>query len=198
MPGRFCAGSGPSTGCGLSFRRDCFFEIGPLSRRLFAGDVALWMRAAFMRDGGMLAVPRPAGAVSDSRPKRDRPGYFDYSSHAALRACWAKILKGEVAQVFELRKIDRYRRRTGLRGDALPDDGKQPAWEAHLNLALARPVRLRGQPEIPPRLDLARRDGLPFSSAARQGSAAPALGLFPGAHAVYKCLAGLSSRRSSR
>ncbi len=101
-------------GCGLAFRRDCFFEIGPISRHLISGDIALWMRAAFVRNGGMMLVPR---ALVDYRVHGQNTSQrfkLEFTSPEALRKCCRRLLKNEVAQMLELKKIMNYRRRTSI------------------------------------------------------------------------------------
>jgi glycosyltransferase involved in cell wall biosynthesis len=180
-------------GCGLSFRRDCFFEIGPISRRLFAGDIALWMRAAFLWEGGMLQVPEPLVRYRIHDHNASKGIYFNYSSPQALRDCWSDFLKGEVAQVLELKKIDRYRRRKGLQGDSL-----QAAWEAHFNLAQAR-ARLTFAVSRKSRMSWIWPALMAFGFPPLRGKALRviALALFPYAHAVYKSLRGRKPPRRS-
>lgn len=120
-------------GCGLAFRRDCFFEIGPIGKRLISGDIALWMRAAFVAAGGMLQVREPLVNYRIHGGNVSKGLTLDFTSPEALRACCSNLLKNEVAQVLELRKIDRYRRRVGLL-----NDGLTAAWKAHFKIAEAR------------------------------------------------------------
>src|SRR5207253_10651886 len=45
-------------GCGLAVRRDCCSAVGPIRRQMICGEIALWMRAAFLREGGLACVPQ--------------------------------------------------------------------------------------------------------------------------------------------
>jgi glycosyltransferase involved in cell wall biosynthesis len=120
-------------GCGLAFRRDCFFEIGPISEGLISGDIALWMRAAFVRNGGMLQVPDALVYYRRHAANVSKRFTLEFSSTRVLRACCRNLLRNEVAQVLELRKIARYLRRAGSVGDEV-----DTIWEAHFCLAKSR------------------------------------------------------------
>lgn len=101
-------------GCGLVIRRDCFFDVGPITRQLISGDIAMWMRAVFVHDGGVAFVPQ---ALVDYRIHGNNASAQiskRYASRAALRASCEMLLKNEVAQVIELKKIARYRIRRSL------------------------------------------------------------------------------------
>jgi glycosyltransferase involved in cell wall biosynthesis len=126
-------GKWPVAGCGLAIRRDCFSDIGPITHRLISGDIALWMRAAFLRAGGMAFIP---DALVDYRIHGDNTSSrisLRFSSRAALRECCRSLLKNEVAQVVELKKIGRYRRRLSLRDPAV-----DPVLSSALTVAKAR------------------------------------------------------------
>lgn len=105
-------------GCSLAFRRDCFFDIGPISRHLISGDIALWMRACFVRNGGLALVPAPLVKYRIHSENTSAGVRLDYTSPAALRECCRRLLKNEIAQLFELRKIARYRRHVQISGDS--------------------------------------------------------------------------------
>ena len=125
--------NGSLHGCGLSFRRDVFFEIGPISKRLMSGDIALWMRAVFVPEGGLLQIQDPLVHYRVHDTNASRVFRWDFSSVRALRECCSKLVKHEVAKIFELRKIRRYRRRLGAERDDL-----QSEWETLFRLSRAR------------------------------------------------------------
>jgi glycosyltransferase involved in cell wall biosynthesis len=125
--------NGALHGCGLSFRRDVFFEIGPISKRLMSGDIALWMRAAFVPEGGTLQVRAPLVHYRVHDTNASMRLRWDFSSVKALRECCSNLVKHEVAKVFELRKIRGYRRRLGAERDDL-----QSEWETLFHLSRAR------------------------------------------------------------
>jgi glycosyltransferase involved in cell wall biosynthesis len=115
-------------GCGLAIRRDCFSEVGPISRHLISGDIALWTRAAFLEHGGLAQLPQVLVDYRIHGDNTSRKYMLDYSSLEAFKASCRRLLKNEVAQVFELRKIARYR--PSLRND--------PAWVYMLRVAKLR------------------------------------------------------------
>jgi hypothetical protein len=119
-------------GCGLAFRRDCFFEIGPINKRLLSGDIALWMRAVYMKQGGVLQLADPLVHYRMHGANESRKFLLEFGSPKILQACCVNLLKNEVAQMLELRKIARYRKRIGLR------DEFDAAWTAHYSIARAR------------------------------------------------------------
>jgi hypothetical protein len=112
-------GNGYLVGCGIAVRRECFSAFGPITERLISGDIALWMRADYVRNGGVLLVPRPL--VDYRIHNENTSGRFSlrFSSRAALRASCAALLNNEIAQVVELKKIARYRLSAGLKDAAL-------------------------------------------------------------------------------
>ena len=125
--------NGALQGCGLSFRRDVFFEIGPISKRLMSGDIALWMRAVFVPEGGLLQIQDPLVHYRVHDTNLSKVFRWDFSSVGALRESCSKLAKHEVAKVFELRKIRRYRRRLGAERDH-----RQSEWEMLFRLSRAR------------------------------------------------------------
>ena len=119
-------------GCGLAFRRDCFFDVGPIGRHLISGDIALWMRGAFLRGGGLAQVPESLVRYRIHGQNVGASYFLDYSSPARLREVCRRLLKNEVAQVLEVHKIGRY-----LRGH--PNDlVAEVAWRRLRDIAVAR------------------------------------------------------------
>ena len=120
-------------GCGLSFRRDVFFEIGPISRRLIAGDIALCMRSLFVPEGGIFLIQDPLVHYRVHDKNVSKLFRWDFSSIRALRECCSKLVKNEVARIFELRKIRRYCQRLSVDRDDLERD-----WQTLFRLSRAR------------------------------------------------------------
>lgn len=176
-------------GCGLAFRRDCFFDIGPISRHLISGDIALWMRGAFLRGGGLAQVPESLVRYRIHRQNVGASYFVDYSSPARLREVCRRLLKNEVAQVLEVDKIGRYRRT----GPTEPET--EAAWRrlrevatarARLVLAIARRSRVRW---VAAALRAGRLRPLrPFAARAAIVAAAP------GAYRVARALVRLARR----
>lgn len=126
------AGGWEVHGCTLAFRSDCYFGIGPISRHLISGDIALWMRGAFAWDGGLVQVPE---SLVRYRVHGDNVGSsyaLNYASREALRRACQRLVKNEIAQVFELDKIRRYRQRFPT------DPVVEAAWNRLRRVAVAR------------------------------------------------------------
>jgi alpha-1,3-rhamnosyltransferase len=119
-------------GCGLAFRRDCFFDIGPISYHLVSGDIALWMRAAFLRGGGLAQIPESLVCYRSHGQNVGASYFLDYASPARLREVCRRLLKNEVAQVLEARKIGRYR----CAGPIEPETDE--AWRRLRDVSVAR------------------------------------------------------------
>jgi hypothetical protein len=180
-------------GCGLAFRRDCFFEIGPISKGLISGDIALWMRAAFVRNGGMLQVSDPLVRYRMHCANVSKRFTIEFKSTQVLRTCCRNLLRNEVAQVFELRKIARYLRRAHLEEDEV-----HTVWKAHFRLANARAklvfavskksrTRWIGPALIAMKFPLLRGKALRVI----------ALAFFPWAHVLFKRIARIPSLPAS-
>jgi len=121
------------SGCSLAIRRDCFSNTGPISRHLISGDIALWMRAAFARDGGLAQIPEALVHYRIHGANVSAGWRLDSASPQRFQASCRRLLKNEVAQVFELRKIARYRRSANL-----SDESGQNAWSALFRIARLR------------------------------------------------------------
>jgi hypothetical protein len=119
-------------GCGLAFRRDCFFDVGPISRHLISGDIALWMRGAFLRRGGLAQVPESLVRYRVHGRNVGASYFLDYSSPSRLREVCRRLLMNEVAQVLEVHKIGRYRRTGPI------DPDTEAAWQRLRDVAVAR------------------------------------------------------------
>ncbi len=132
-------------GCCMAFRRDCFSEVGPISRRLISGDNGLWLRGVFVRDGGLSLVSAPLVDYRQHETNVSSAFHIDYSSAAALRASCRRLRLHEVALLFELRKIRAYRKRLHL-ADAELDGAWQALWaEAHARAALVSVIARAGR-----------------------------------------------------
>ena len=84
-------------GCGLAIRRDCFFEVGLINRHLISGDITLWMRGAFVQEGGLAQVPNALVLYrlhGDNVSSRVRLGF---ESPEFLQECCRQLLKNEIA-----------------------------------------------------------------------------------------------------
>jgi len=101
-------------GCGLAIRRDCYFDVGAITHGLISGDIALWMRAAFLHRGGMAYIPRTLVDYRIHGGNTSSKISLNYASRSKLRISCQNLLKNEIAQVIELRKIARYRRDRSL------------------------------------------------------------------------------------
>jgi glycosyltransferase involved in cell wall biosynthesis len=175
-------------GCSMAFRRECYSEFGPLSRRLISGDNGLWLRAAFLRNGGLalLAEPLVDYRVHDSNVS----GRFtiDYSSAQSLRESCQRLCAHEIAMLLELRKIREYRQRLRARDDTLSAAWAE-LWEesrarAALVSAIANGPRLAWVP--------AATRSLKFPALRRFAINAITLALAPWVRPAYRALRGRS------
>jgi glycosyltransferase involved in cell wall biosynthesis len=123
----------PVHGCTLALRRDCISDFGSITHGLISGDIAMWVRAAFLERGGLAQVPEP---LVDYRMHAENvsSGFtLDYTSVADLRKSCQRLCRNEVAQVIELKKVARYRSRLGK-----SDAGLDQAWQQLFREARAR------------------------------------------------------------
>ncbi len=127
------AGGWTVSGCGLAIRRDCFVDVGPISIGLISGDIAFWMRAVFLRSGGVACVPQPLVNYRLHGDNTSGKVVLSYSSRAVLRECCRRLLRNEVAQVLELKKIAIYRR-----SNRLQDSVNEGAWTRSFRTAQSR------------------------------------------------------------
>jgi glycosyltransferase involved in cell wall biosynthesis len=175
-------------GCSMAFRRECVSEIGPLSRRLISGDNGLWLRAAFVRDGGLALIGAP---LVDYRMHDTSVSSFfqlDYSSARSLRASCHRLRAHEIAMLLELRKIKVYRERLGA-----PDRSLDVAWQALWQESRARAAlvtTVAGKPRIR-WLPVAAR-ALRYPALRGFALNAITLALLPWARAGYRALRGRS------
>lgn len=169
-------------GCGLAIRRDCFFDVGPIPRHLISGDIALSIRAPFVREGGLAFVPKALVCYRTHGKNISRGCALTFESVDALRNTYRKLIKNEVAQVFELRRIGRYRR-----AHRLPSNDTEKAWralfkEARVRALLVMVVIRRPRPFwLRPAFSAMR-----FPRLRRQAVRVFALAIFPSAHRVYR------------
>jgi glycosyltransferase involved in cell wall biosynthesis len=112
-------------GCSMAFRRECVSEIGPLSRWLMSGDNGLWLRAAFVRDGGLALIGEPLVDYRVHDTNVSSHFQIDYSSGKSLRSSCFRLRAHEIALLHELRKIKVYRDRLQV-----PDRTLDAAWQA--------------------------------------------------------------------
>jgi hypothetical protein len=172
----------------MAFRRECVSEIGPLSRRLISGDNGLWLRAAFVRDGGLALIGE---ALVDYRMHDTNVSSFfqlDYSNARSLRASCHRLRAHEIAMLLELRKIKVYRERLGA-----PDRSLDTAWQALWQESRARAAlvtTIAGKPRIR-WLPVAAR-ALRYPALRRFALNALTLALLPWARAGYRALRGRS------
>ncbi|HUP88367.1 MAG TPA: glycosyltransferase [Longimicrobiales bacterium] len=104
-------------GCSLAFRRKVFTDFGTISTHLFSGDGPLWMRAAFSRPGGVAQVQRPLVRYRLHDQNVSTNIKVDFSSEEALIESCRYLLNNEIAQRLEVRKIERYLLKRGVRND---------------------------------------------------------------------------------
>ena len=138
------------------------------------------MRAVFLRDGGVACVARSLVDYRIHGGNTSRRFSLSYASRAALRASCGNLLKNEVAQVIELRKIARYRR-----GRSLSDADTEAMLRRATRLARSRAVLTFAIAKKPCRQWLLPALGtLRYRSLRPVGLRAAALALFPAAYRV--------------
>lgn len=131
-------------GCTLAIRRSAWQQFGPITRSLKAADLALWWRAAFAEEGGLSFVPKALVRYRSHFTNVSSTFRLRFDSLAAMKSACTFLLPHEVAQVVEVKRMQRARplsRMTDEQRAAFADLMRVSKKRARLVYAIAKKPR---------------------------------------------------------